>query len=250
MLSASTGNNNKNCKSKCFTLQLGNTECKIICDPPVIEQPTQAPAYGLYPQQGAYGQQYPYMGQMPSPCVPPACQPGQMYAGYMPAQPYPGQGVPAPGVYPPVAARPSPVQEGCVGRSCDQARDQDEKKAPQSDKPAQDKQENQDKPAPAPPKPAQAPAPYTFQVQCYFLNHIIFNFRLVFAVFTLLLGKCRKQLLSETMCRKEKFDLTPCKARCGNTPRHVHFKMTYNMQFYFHLVSRQNRDSSCSKSSP
>lgn len=145
-------NNNKNCKSKCFTLQLGNTECKIICDPPVIEQPTQAPAFGLYPQQGAYGQQYPYMGQMPSSCVPPACQPGQMYAGYMPAQPYPGQGVPAQGVYPSVSARPSPVQEGCVGRSCDQ--EQDEKKA---DKPAKDK------PAPAPPKPAQAPAPYTFQ---------------------------------------------------------------------------------------
>lgn len=168
MLFASTANNNKNCKSKCFTLQLGNTECKIICDPPVIEQPTQAPAYGLYPQQGAYGQQYPYMGQMPSPCVPPACQPGQMYAGYMPVQPYPGQGVPAPGVYPPVAPRPSPVQEGCVGRSCDQ--EQDEK----ADKPAKDKPEKQDKPAPAPPKPAQAPSPYTFQVQCYFfLSHYI-----------------------------------------------------------------------------
>ncbi|XP_020619537.1 protein transport protein SEC31-like [Orbicella faveolata] len=97
------------------------------------------------------------MGQMPSPCVPPACQPGQMYAGYMPAQPYPGQGVPAPGVYPPVAPRPSPVQEGCVGRSCDQ--EQDEK----ADKPAKDKPEKQDKPAPAPPKPAQAPSPYTFQ---------------------------------------------------------------------------------------
>ena len=166
MFSASTANNNKNCKSKCFTLQLGNTECKIICDPPVIEQPTQAPAFGLYPQQGAYGQQYPYTGQMPSPCVPPACQPGQMYAGYMPAQPYPGQGLPAQGVYPSVSARPSPVQEGCVGRSCDQQ--QDEKK---DDKPAKDK------PASAPPKPAQAPSPYTFQVQCGFVI-IIFDFPL------------------------------------------------------------------------
>ena len=201
MLYASTGNNNKNCKSKCFTLQLGNTECKIICDPPVIEQPTQAPAFGLYPQQEAYGQQYPYMGQMPSPCVPPACQPGQMYAGYMPAQPYPGQGVPAPGVFPAAAARPSPVQEGCVGRSCDQ--EPDEKKAPQSDKPAQNKQENQDKPAPAPPKPAQAPSPYTFQVQCYFY-HItcIFNFRHVLQFSALSLGKCRKFLLSLTICLK------------------------------------------------
>lgn len=147
------GNSNKNCKSKCFTLQLGNTECKIICDPPSIEQPTQAPAYGLYPQQ--YGKQYPYAGQMPSPCVPPACQPGQ-YPSYMPAQPYPAQGVPAPGVYSPVAASTSPVQEGCVGRSCD-------KKGPQSDKPAEDKQEKQDKPAPPAPKPAQAPSPYTYQ---------------------------------------------------------------------------------------
>lgn len=179
MASASTGNSNKNCKSKCFTLQLGNTECKIICDPPVIEQPTQAPAFGPYPQQGAYGQQYPYMGQMPSPCVPPACQPGQMYAGYMPAQPYPGQGGLAPGVYPPAAARPSPVQEGCVGRSCDQ---QDEKKASQSDKPAQNKQENQDKPAPAPPKPAEAPHPYTFQVQCLFSSRYI-GISTCFAVF-------------------------------------------------------------------
>lgn len=90
---------------------------------------------------------------MPSPCVPPACQPSQ-YPGYMSPQPYP-----AAGAFPPAAAGTSPVQEGCVGRSCD-------KKEPQSDKPAEEKkEEKQDKPAPPAPKPAKAPSPYTFQVR-------------------------------------------------------------------------------------
>lgn len=158
-LSASTANNDKepsqpqgNCKRKCFTLQLGNTECKIICEPPVIEQP--ALAYGAYPQYGQ-AQQYPYTGQMPAPCIPPACQPDQMYAGYSQAQQYPGQAA-----YPSTAAVTAPVQEGCVGRSCDQPKE--ETKEPQADKP--EKQDKQDKPAPAAPKPAQASAPYTFQV--------------------------------------------------------------------------------------
>ena len=93
------------------------------------------------------------MGQMPAPCTPPACQPGQMYGGYTQPQQYPGQaGFPVAGV------RPSPVQEGCVGRSCDKPKDDNES---HSDKP----NEKQDKPAPPPPKPAQAPAPYTFQVR-------------------------------------------------------------------------------------
>ena len=165
MLLASTANSNKdpsqpqgNCKRKCFTLQLGNTECKIICEPPVIEQPAPAPAYGAYPQQAIYGQAqpYPYLGQMSAPCTPPACQPGQMYAGYTQAQQYPVQAA-----YPAIGTRPAPVQEGCVGRSCDQPKD--ENKESQSDKP--EKQEKQDKPAPAAPKPAQASAPYTFKVQ-------------------------------------------------------------------------------------
>lgn len=155
-------NNNKspsqpqgNCKTKCFTLQLGNTECKIICEPPSVEQPTAAPAYGLYPQQAGYGQSqsHPYMEQMPAPCIPPACQPGQMHAGYTQAQQYPGQVA-----LPAAAARPLPVNEGCVGRSCDKPKDDKES---QSDKP--EKQEKQDKPAPPAPKPAQAQAPYTVQ---------------------------------------------------------------------------------------
>jgi len=160
---AGQGNSNKdpsqpqgNCKRKCFTLQLGNTECKIICEPPVIEQPAPAPAYGAYPQQAIYGQAqpYPYLGQMSAPCTPPACQPGQMYAGYTQAQQYPVQAA-----YPAIGTRPAPVQEGCVGRSCDQPKD--ENKESQSDKP--EKQEKQDKPAPAAPKPAQASSPYTFK---------------------------------------------------------------------------------------
>lgn len=146
-----------NCKRKCFTLQLGNTECKIICEPPVIEQPAPMPAYGGYPQQAVYGQpqQYPYMGQMQSQCVPPNCQPGQMYNDYAQAQQYASQaGYPAGS-----APKPSPVQEGCVGRSCDQSKD--ENKESQSDKP--EKQVKQDKQAPAAPKPAQASGPYTIQ---------------------------------------------------------------------------------------
>ena len=97
-------------------------------------------------------QPYPYMGQMPAPCTPPACQPGQMYGGYTQPQQYPGQAG-----FPVAGARPSPVQEGCVGRSCDKPKDDES----HSDKP----NEKQDKPAPSPPKPAQAPAPYTFQVR-------------------------------------------------------------------------------------
>ena len=111
----------------------------------------------MYPQQAVYGQaqQYPYMGQMQAPCIPPACQPNQMYADYTQAQQYPGQAA-----YPAAAAKPSPVQEGCVGRSCDQQKDESKV----SDKPV--KQEKQDKPAPEAPKPAPASSPYTFQVQC------------------------------------------------------------------------------------
>lgn len=98
-------------------------------------------------------QPYPYMGQIQAPCTPPACQPGQMYAGYTQPQQYPGQAG-----FPVAGARPSPMQEGCVGRSCDKPKDDNES---HSDKP----NEKQDKPAPPPPKPAQAPAPYTFQVR-------------------------------------------------------------------------------------
>ena len=136
-----------NCERKCFTFQLGNTECKIICDPPVIEQAPPAPAFNWYPQQAVYGQsqQYLNVGQMQA-------QPSPMYADNTQAQQYSN-----PAVFPTISAKPSPVQEGCVGRSCDQPKSQ-------SDKPK--KQEQQDKQAPAAPKPSKASGPYTIQVPC------------------------------------------------------------------------------------
>ena len=160
----------KNCETKCYTLKLGNTECKIICEPPQIEQPTASPAYNLYPQQAGYGQQYPSSaGQAQAlPCVPPNCPPNLMYP---PAPQYTGQGYSAPPSYPGPSQliQPgiqSPVQEECVGRSCNA------KNLSQSDKPADDKPVKQDKPAAAPSssKPAPAAAPVTFQVdyiKCY-----------------------------------------------------------------------------------
>lgn len=82
------GNNNAlqtqgNCERKCFTLQLGNTECKIICDPPVIEQAAPSQPFSMYPQQPFYGQtqQYPNMGQMQA-------QPSQMFADFTQTQQY------------------------------------------------------------------------------------------------------------------------------------------------------------------
>lgn len=144
------GNNNAtqtqgNCERKCFTLQLGNTECKIICDPPVIEQPSQSQV-SIYPQQAIYGQsqQYPYVGQMQT-------TPGQMYADFAQAQQYS-----SPVALPAISGKPSPVQEGCVGRSCDQSSKENSDSS--SDKAKHQKE--QDKLAP---KPSKASAPYTIQ---------------------------------------------------------------------------------------
>lgn len=143
------GNNNAlqtqgNCERKCFTLQLGNTECKIICDPPVIEQAAPSQPFSIYPQQPFYGQsqQYPNMGQMQA-------QPSQMFADFTQTQQYS-----SPAVFPSLPAKPSPVQEGCVGRTCDQSKSQ-------SDRPK--KQKEQDKQAPSAPKPSKASGPYTIQ---------------------------------------------------------------------------------------
>lgn len=101
----------------------------------------------MYPQQATYGQsqQYPFVGQMQT-------APGQMYADFTQAQQYSSSVA-----LPAISAKPSPVQEGCVGRSCDQS-------SKENSNSSSDKLKHQIEQDNLAPKPSKASAPYTIQV--------------------------------------------------------------------------------------